>query len=73
MRKLDWPLACSSTFIGTRIAGPPTITLASANAGAWPQLTMPPTAPSRPIEATCTDLPSLNSTTSEIIVVPKGK
>ena len=38
-------LASSSAFIGTLNAGPPTSTSAREKAGAWPQLTIPPTAP----------------------------
>ena len=34
---------------------------------------IPPTAPSRPIEATSTERPSSSSTTIETIVVPNGK
>ena len=51
-------LRSSSACIGTRIAGPPTMTCARAKAGAWPQLTIPPTAPFASIEATCTERPS---------------
>ena len=45
---------------------------ARANAGACPQLTIPPTAPSWPIEATSIER-SFMSTTSETIVGPNGK
>ena len=49
-----------------------TSTSAREKAGAWPQLTIPPTAPSRPIEATSTERPPLSSTVIEIIVGPTG-
>ena len=42
--------ASSSVAIGTFSAWPPTRTTAREKAGAWPQLTIPPIAPSRPIE-----------------------
>ena len=58
--------------MGTRRAGPPTSTTALEKAGACPQLMIPPTAPSRPIDATSTERPSDSSTDIEIIVDPNG-
>ena len=47
--------------------GPRTSTSAREKAGAWPQLTIPPTAPSRPTEATSAVRPPVKSTIIEIM------
>src|SRR5438270_2205722 len=65
-------LASSSASIEIRNAGPGIRTSALEKAGACPQLTIPPTAPSRPTEATSAVRPPESSTVIEIIVAPTG-
>ena len=52
--------------------GPPTSTSAREKAGAWPQLTIPPTAPLKPIMTASTVRPPDSSISSEIKVGPIG-
>ena len=54
-------------------APPPICTTARPNAGLWPSLTIPPTAPSRPMVAASTSRPSRVAISSETIVPWRGK